>query len=471
MNAILRSTLVILAAAITPTFAQQPAAPKAPAAPAAPATAPAPPSAFAKIADHLDLKDGDTVVFLGDSITHQCLYTQYVEDYYYTRYPKLHIHFHNSGVGGDTAKDALDRFDGDVAAFKPKYVTILLGMNDGRYTRYDQAIFDTYQKDMTTVLDKIAALGATAIPMTPTMFDSRSSKIRKNVNAETKEMYYNGVLSLFGSWLREQALDRGLGFVDMWSPLDDLTLRKRKVDADWTMIPDAVHPAFTGQVVMATAIIEDMVPHTIVSAITIDEEKGKIAAHPARATVSNLTKTDKGVAFDALAESLPWVLTPEAEDGYKLSTAGHHHSNEKLTVRDLAPGKYDLKIDGQSVGTFTDGQFAFGVELEANAKTPEYQQALKVATLNKQRTDEAMHPLRDLWRDLKVKRRGLATAKPEAAAAVKEAFDTWYAEFPARVDAAVAKVRGFEEQIYQANQPTVHHYEVAPAEATVALKQ
>ena len=64
---------------------------------------------FKPIVDHIDLKDGDTLVFLGDSITHQCLYTQYVEDYFYTRYPKTRIHFHNAGVGGDRASDALTR--------------------------------------------------------------------------------------------------------------------------------------------------------------------------------------------------------------------------------------------------------------------------------------------------------------------------------------------------------------------------
>ena len=111
---------------------------------------------------------------VGDSITHQCLYTQYVEDFFYTRYPKLHIHFHNAGVGGDRAKDALTRFDEDVAVYKPKYVTILLGMNDGGYTNYQQPIFDTYTKGMTTLLDQIAALGATAVPITPTMFDARA---------------------------------------------------------------------------------------------------------------------------------------------------------------------------------------------------------------------------------------------------------------------------------------------------------
>jgi hypothetical protein len=31
---------------------------------------------FKPLLKQLDLTDGDTVVFLGDSITHQCLYTQ-----------------------------------------------------------------------------------------------------------------------------------------------------------------------------------------------------------------------------------------------------------------------------------------------------------------------------------------------------------------------------------------------------------
>src|ERR1700677_1732515 len=265
MNAILRSTLVILTAAITPTFAQQPAAPKAPAAQTAPATAPAP-WAFAQIADHIYLNDGDTLVFLGDSITHQCLYTQYVEDYYYTRYPKLHIHFHNAGVGGDRAKDALTRFDEDVAAYKPKYVSILLGMNDGSYTNYQQPIFDAYTKDMTTLLDKIAALGATAVPMTPTMFDARAKRVKgEKFTAEPRDTFYNGVLALYGAWLDEMAEERGLGFVDMWSPLNQLTTEQRKKNPDFTMIPDGVHPGPAGQTVMAVAVIEGIAARLPVS--------------------------------------------------------------------------------------------------------------------------------------------------------------------------------------------------------------
>ena len=97
------------------------AEPKSAASPAKPKTPAAKPAgAFKKMLAPVVLKDGDGFVFLGDSITHQCLFTQYVEDYFYTRYPKLRIHFHNAGIGGDRAADALVRFDGDVAVHKPR---------------------------------------------------------------------------------------------------------------------------------------------------------------------------------------------------------------------------------------------------------------------------------------------------------------------------------------------------------------
>ena len=131
-------------------------------------------TAFQTPLGKLELQDGDSIVFLGDSITHQRLYTQYVEDFFYTRFPEMRLKFHNSGVGGAKAWDALQRFDRDVAAYKPKYVTVLLGMNDGRYQAYNEEIFQTYHADMTTLIDRINEIGAVPILMTPTMFDSRA---------------------------------------------------------------------------------------------------------------------------------------------------------------------------------------------------------------------------------------------------------------------------------------------------------
>src|ERR1043166_92515 len=49
------------------------------------------------------IKDGDRVVFLGDSITEQRLYTTYIEAYALTRHPDWRLSFRNVGWGGDTS--------------------------------------------------------------------------------------------------------------------------------------------------------------------------------------------------------------------------------------------------------------------------------------------------------------------------------------------------------------------------------
>ena len=423
----------------------------------------APPApTFATVLDHLDLKDGDTLVFLGDSITHQCLYTQYVEDFFYTRYPKVRIHFHNAGVGGDRASDALLRFDEDVAAYKPKYVTILLGMNDGAYRGFDQPTFDTYSAGMTTILEKIAATGAIAIPMTPTMFDSRAKRAH-NDNAEPRNSLYNGVLAFYGAWLRDQAEQRGLGYVNMWTPLNDLTLAQRKTDPAFTMIGDGVHPGPAGQCVMAVAVLNDIVTHSAVSGIVIEEKDGALAANATGGVIEGFSAGEK-IAFTFTAGRLPWVLPPDAAQGYKLTSAGHKLSNEKLSARGLKAGKWQLSIDGAPVGTYTASQLASGVELEENDKTPEYQQALKVAMLNKQRNDTAYGPIRNEYAQLKGRRHDLKKAEDAKAPdfdAKKAEYETYYTAMKAKVADFLAKASALEDEIYKANQPVPHKYELA----------
>jgi lysophospholipase L1-like esterase len=375
----------------------------------------------------------------------------------------MRLHFHNAGVGGDRARDALTRFDEDVAPYKPKYVTILLGMNDGSYKGFDQAVFDTYTTDMTTLLDRIAALGATAIPMTPTMHDARAARAKGG--QEPRDTFYNGVLALYGAWLREQAQVRGLGFVDMYSPLNNLTLMKRKTDPDWTMIKDAVHPGPVGQAVMAAALIADMVKRTPVSQIGIDAVPGAPKATAANARVDALTFDGGRVTFTALENALPWVLPPDAAEGAQLTALGHRYSNQKLTVRLLPKGKYRLSIDGTEVGQYTDAQLARGVELQGNEKTPQYQQALAVAMLNKQRNEAAYNPLRGQYAQLKGKRRDLQKAIDAGEGQLEEkkaAFETWRAGQKAKVAELLAAAKGLEDQIYQANQPKPHDYEIAP---------
>src|SRR5271157_2203855 len=59
-------------------------------------------------------KDGDAVVMIGDSITEQLLYSNYVEMWTVTRFPAWKMTFRNTGIGGDTSPGGNGRFKRDV---------------------------------------------------------------------------------------------------------------------------------------------------------------------------------------------------------------------------------------------------------------------------------------------------------------------------------------------------------------------
>src|SRR5690606_35869185 len=171
-------------------------------------------------------------------------------------------------------------------------------------------------------------------------------------------------------------------------------------DPAFTLIKDAVHPGADGQVIMATAIVDDLNLPRMVSSITLNvAAKGKQRSNAQGGELSDLEMSADEVSFTWKANSLPWVLPPEAQLGVKLSNLGHRLSREALTVHGLAPGRYVLTIDDVEVGTYSAPNLARHIELQANDKTPQYQQALQVALLNKERNEGPIGKLRAEWRN------------------------------------------------------------------------
>jgi len=74
--------------------------------------------------------DGDTVAFLGDSITAARGYTKIVGHYMLMRFPERKVRFVNAGQGGDTAAGCLSRLDRDVFSHGANIVTVAFGIND-----------------------------------------------------------------------------------------------------------------------------------------------------------------------------------------------------------------------------------------------------------------------------------------------------------------------------------------------------
>jgi len=410
----------------------------------------------------LDLEDGDSFVFLGDSITHQCLYTQYVEDFFYQRKPQIRLKFHNSGVGGARAWDALARFDEDVAAYQPKYVSVLLGMNDGTYRSYDQATFDAYHRDMTLIVDRIVAAGATPILMTPTMYDSRASRMfprKGRTYSDGLLNQYNSVLTYYGTWLRGVAAENGYGFGDMWGPLNNLTINARKKDPAFTMIKDAIHPDAPGQVVMAVAMVDDLGLKAPLSNIRLQlDGKDAPKATTMGGIISDPKQTKNGVEFAWLAKGLPWVLPEEAAIGVNLTKLGHRYSREGFEVHGLAPGRYELSIDGTVVGTWSSEQLSRHVELQANDKTPQYQQALEVAHLNRDRNSGPVRNLRNEWRLFQSYARAKRDAQTDAAREKVVEMEKRLEGLSERVAGHAAVAKKIEDRIFAVNQPVPRMY-------------
>src|SRR5260221_1922234 len=95
--------------------------------------------AFSGIAAAQDfsLKNGDTVVFYGDSITDQRLYTTFAETYVLTRFPALRVNFVHSGWGGDRVSGGgggplHERLRRRGVGYPPNVLNIMLRLEHGR---------------------------------------------------------------------------------------------------------------------------------------------------------------------------------------------------------------------------------------------------------------------------------------------------------------------------------------------------
>ena len=101
------------------------------------------------------LRDGDTVVFLGDSITAARRYDRVIENYTLLRFPERKVRFINAGKGGDTMAGGLARLDRDVFARGATVLFVAFGFNDIGWGVYaDQKHKQTYLDSLRSIVER-----------------------------------------------------------------------------------------------------------------------------------------------------------------------------------------------------------------------------------------------------------------------------------------------------------------------------
>lgn len=328
------------------------------------------------------LKNGDTVVFYGDSITAQDFYTQWIELYTVTRFPAMRVRFFGAGVGGDRVSGGgggpVDlRLPRDVFSHHPSVITIMLGMNDGGYHPADTNTDNTYLKGYEHILTSLhdMAPNARVVVLGPSPFDD----ITRSPNFPSG---YNSVMKHFADLDQSLALEHGAEFVDLNAPMRNLLEFAQTVDPKYArfILPDRVHPEPIGHWAMAAAILKAWNAPAEVSSVTIDGHAA-VVQQSSNASVDHLAADGSTLRWTETENALPLAFDINNAFQQKillLTDIQKQLNQEPLRVTGLTPGNFTLTIDDQAVGVFSAADLAGGINL-AEYHTPMRDQAQRVS--------------------------------------------------------------------------------------------
>lgn len=343
------------------------------------------------------LKNGDRVVFYGDSITEQREYTEDIEEFVLTRFPTWKVSFFNTGVGGDKVSGGgagpIDlRLNRDVCSRHPDVVTIMLGMNDSYYRADETGIFSTYSDGYLHIVDSIEhALPQARITLIkPSPFDdvTRQPQFVGGVNS---------VLVKYGDFIAELSRARKTQLADFNTPLVAFLnlLNRQAPDLAREFIPDRIHPQQGGHWLMAESLLETWHAAPLVSAVSINASGKVLTAEAQNAEVRKLHRVKGhpkgGIVWIQLDRALPLPLPPGEVDPVlalvvKLSDLVRSLDEETLRIKGLPAGMYDLRIDDREMGSYSQQDFSSGVNL-ATLDTPMLEQSRLVAYDTKRKND------------------------------------------------------------------------------------
>jgi lysophospholipase L1-like esterase len=346
------------------------------------------------------LKSADRVVFYGDSITDQRLYTTFTETFVVTRFPTMNVTFTHSGWGGDRVTGGgggpIDvRLERDVFPYRPTVVSIMLGMNDGSYRAFDKALYDTYCQGMAHIVQSLKdhAPGVRITLIEPSPYDD----VTRSPNFQGG---YNEVLVKYGECLLELGAMDNLLVADLNTAVVAALRRANAADPQQAakLIPDRVHPGAGGHLLMSAELLKAWKAPALVSSVTIDAVAGK-SSEVKNASVTGV-KNETSLQWDETEKALPMALDLK-DKLVKLAIDSSDYldrlDQEELRVTGLKAGNYALTIDGVDAGTYAAEDLAKGINLAA-FDTPMLRQAMDVHALTLKHNN--IHFSR--WRTLQV---------------------------------------------------------------------
>ncbi len=234
-------------------------------------------SAASCLAAEPRLKPGDYVAVIGDSITEQCLYSLFIEDYLLMCKPAPDLRATQFGWGGETAPGYARRMANDTLRFQPSAATTCFGMNDGGYSPMDLAKGQRYREGQKSIVAQMKKAGVRLIVVgSPGVVDADTF----GGNNPAAAAMYNKTLAALRDIAREVAKEEGAVFADVYDPMmAAMTKAKAKYGRAYHAGGrDGVHPDRNGHLVMAYAFLKALGCDGNIATITVDLAAGKAEA-------------------------------------------------------------------------------------------------------------------------------------------------------------------------------------------------
>jgi lysophospholipase L1-like esterase len=317
-------------------------------------------------AEDFAIRDGDTVVFLGDSITAARTYGKIIENYTLLRYPDRKVRFVNAGVGGDTAAGGLKRLQRDVFAHKPTVLIVAYGVNDiGWGTKADAEHKKVYLDGVRGIVQACKKRGVRVYLCSAAVTAEDPARAEAGFLQKMCDEGMKLSRSLGGKAIDVQRTMRGI----QRSILAANAKVADKAKHDSLHTADGIHLNDLGQLAMAFTILKGLDAPADVPSVAIDADGAKLTAAKG-CKVTGLASKDGTLEFTRLDEGLPFNYGIVYGLNYRYIPAPNELNRYMLTVTNLPKGRYEVTADGRSADVFTADQLAAGVNIASTTPDP-----------------------------------------------------------------------------------------------------
>ena len=193
------------------------------------------------------VKTGESIAFLGDSITQQGAgspggYVRLVASGLAAQ--GIDVTVIPAGISGHKSNQMLARLEEDVLSKKPNWMALSCGVNDVMHqARGEGVLLEDYKKNITEILDRCQQAGVKVIVLTATQIGLPLTK-----PANVKLADYN-------AFLREAAKARNLPLADLSAAMADEQAALEKAGVKRSLTGDGVHMNLYGNLMMAKGVL------------------------------------------------------------------------------------------------------------------------------------------------------------------------------------------------------------------------